>query len=305
MKYGPHQLEAFLAVADSCSFSGAARRLGVSQPALSRTIRQLEASLGARLFDRDTRNVVLTPVGAELRPLAERLALEFGGAFGELDRFIAGDRGRVVIAALPSIAAVVLPPVLAALRAERPDIDVVVLDGLSGTVLDAVAGGRAEIGLTVRPTPSAQFDYTPLLSDEVGLVCRGDDGAAEGETATWSCFTRRPFVAMAPHSSVRALTDAAFLQAGLAVAPLYQCAFLGTTGRLVAAGLGLTALPRLTLPLTAAPGLVWRPLTRPAMVRQIGIVTRTGRTPSPAAARCLDLVRATAGAVAAGDVTRG
>ncbi len=299
MRATPHQLACFLAVADTNSFSEAARRLGLSQPALSRTVRLLEEALGARLFDRDTRNVALTPVGAELQPIAERLQAEFGGAFGELARFVSGGRGRVTVAALPSIAAVLLPSVVAAFAAERPDVDVLIEDGLSGSVLDAVAEGRAEIGLTVQPSPSAQLDYRPLLSDAFGLVCRDDDGLAACDAQPWSAFAGRPFVAMAPASSVRRMTDSVFLQAGLAIRPLFQCAFLGTTGRLVAAGLGLTALPRLTLPLAAADGLAWRPLTRPATRRQMGIVTRANRSLSPAGAALLALVEAEAKRVTA------
>lgn len=298
MKATPHQLACFLAVAETSSFSEAARRLGLSQPALSRTVRLLEEALGARLFDRDTRNVALTPVGAELKPIAERLDAEFGEAFGELARFVAGGRGRVTVAALPSVAAVLLPSSIAAFAAECPDVDVLIEDGLSGSVLDAVREGRAEIGLTVQPPPSAQLDYRPLLSDAFGLVCRDDDGLATRGSHPWSTFSTRPFVAMAAASSVRRMTDSVFLQAGLAIRPLFQCAFLGTTGRLVAAGLGLTALPRLTLPLAAAPGLVWRPLIHPTTHRQMGIVTRTHRSLSPAAAILLRYIEAEAKHVA-------
>ena len=88
---------------------------------------------------------------------------------------------------------------------------------------------------------------------------------------------------LASASSVRQITDAAFLQARLAIPPLYGCAFLGTTGHLVAAGLGITALPRLTLPLRGHLGLIWRRLERPVMRRQIGIITQVGRTLAPAA----------------------
>lgn len=294
MKATPHQLLCFQAVAETGSFSEAARRLGLSQPALSRAVQVLEEALGARLFDRDTRNVALTPVGAELLPIAERLGAEFGGAFGELARFVAGGRGRVTVAALPSIAAVLLPAAIAALAAERPDVEVLIHDGLSGAVGDAVRDGRAEIGLAVQPTPSARLDYRPLLADAFGLVCRDEDPLAVRDKSTWSIFAERPFVAMAPASSVRLMTDSVFLQSGLAVTPLYQCAFLGTAGSLVAAGLGITALPRLTVPLTAAPGLVWRPLARPAVRRQMGVVTRPNRSLSPAAAALLRLIEAEA-----------
>jgi LysR family transcriptional regulator, carnitine catabolism transcriptional activator len=279
----PQQLAAFLHLARSGSFSEAARLHGVSQPALSRTVQQLEEVIGQRLFDRTTRSVALTSTGQELLPIAERLVAEFDSSFGELARFVAGRCGRVALAALPSIAAVLLPPAIARYRLDHPDVEVAIIDGLSGSVLDAVAEGRADIGLTIKPSPRTTLSYRPLMSDEFGVVCRPDDALAGEEALPWSVFAQRPFVAMAPESSVRQMTDAAFLQAGLAIPPLYGCAFLGTTGHLVAAGLGITALPRLTLPLLGRLGLVWRRLERPVMRRHMGAVTRAGRTPAPAA----------------------
>lgn len=279
----PQQLSAFLHLACTGSFSEAARLQGVSQPALSRAVQQMEVTVGRRLFDRTTRSVALTPTGEELRPIAERLVAEFDGAFGELARFVEGRRGQVAVAALPSVAAVLLPPAVARYREGHPEVEVAILDGLSGSVLDAVAEGRADIGLTIQPSPRATLAYRPLLSDEFGLVCRPDDELAGDGPLPWSAFKGRPFVAMAPESSVRQMTDAAFLQAGLAIPPLYGCAFLGTTGHLVAAGLGITALPRLTLPLLGRLGLGWRRLERPLMRRQMGVVTRVGRTLAPAA----------------------
>ncbi|MHB0707197.1 LysR family transcriptional regulator [Roseomonas mucosa] len=278
------QLSAFLQLARTGSFSEAARQLGVSQPALSRMVQQMEETVGARLFDRTTRSVALTPTGQDLCPIAERLVAEFDSSFSELGRFIEGRRGRVAVAALPSVAAVLLPPAIAQYRQGRADVEVAVLDGLSGSVLDAVTEGRADIGLTIRPSPRTTLSYRPLVSDEFGLVCRPDDAlAGDGSPLPWSAFEGRPFVAMAPESSVRQMTDAAFLQAGLAIPPLYGCAFLGTTGHLVASGLGITALPRLTMPLLGRLDLVWRRLEHPVMRRQIGVVTQSRRSLAPAA----------------------
>jgi LysR family transcriptional regulator, carnitine catabolism transcriptional activator len=291
MNLSPRQLSAFVRLAGTGSFGEAARLQGVSQPALSRAIQQMEAAVGRRLFDRTTRSVVLTPTGRELLPIAERLVAEFDGSFGELARFVDGQRGRIAVAALPSIAAVLLPPAIARFREGRPEVEVAVLDGLAGSVLDAVAEGRADIGLTIRPSPRATLAYRPLLSDEFGLVCRPDDELAGVGPLPWSAFEGRPFVAMAPESSVRQMTDAAFLQAGLAIPPLYGCAFLGTTGHLVEAGLGVTALPRLTLPLLGRLDLVWRRLERPVMRRQMGVVTRAGRTLAPATEAFLVVLR--------------
>ncbi|GJE03098.1 LysR family transcriptional regulator [Methylobacterium isbiliense] len=283
INFTPQQLSAFLHLAATGSFSEAAQRQGVSQPALSRTIQQMEAMVGGRLFDRTTRKVALTPIGHELHRIAERLTAEFDSAASELARVVAGRSGRVTVAALPSIAAVLLPPAIAHFREGHPDVAVTILDGLSESVLEAVAQGRADLGLTIRPSPHATLTYRSLLADEFGLVCRADDDLAGEGPLPWSVFRNRPFIAMASTSSVRQMTDAAFLQAGLAIPPLFGCAFLGTTGNLVAAGLGITALPRLTLPLLGPCGLVWRRLEQPVMRRQMGIVTRTGRTLAPAA----------------------
>lgn len=297
----PQQLEVFLRVAAAGSFSGAARVLAVSQPALSRTIKVLEDQIGARLFDRDSRTVTLTPTGAALLPIAERMIREFTGEFAELARFVAGRRGRVAIAALPSVSAALLPAALRRFAAAFPEVEIVILDGLSQSVVDAVTNGQADFGLTAQPPPGQGFAYAPLLSDEFGLVCQSDDAMAAGTTSlTWSVFTDRPFVAMAASSSVRAMTDAAFLQAGLTIPARYECAFLGTAGALVAAGLGLTALPRLAMPLTASGALHWRPLREPVLRRPIGLVTHMSRTLAPAALAFIDILRRTVAEVSAG-----
>lgn len=291
------QLASFLAVVEEGSFTRAARRLAVSQPALSRTIKLIEDMLGARLFDRDTRNITLTPVGIELTAFARRLVSEIDGAAGELRRFVEGRRGRVTVAALPSIAAMVLPQAIAAFSASSPDVDIRIRDGLSERVLAAVENGEADFGLTVQSQSNSRLDHRPLCSDELGLVCRADDPLLTLRKLTWAAFANRRFIAMAPDSSVRRATDAAFLQSGVQANSLYECASLGTTGHLIAAGMGISALPRLTLPLTGVPDLRWRRLDGPRIVRMIGTVVRADRTLSPAASAFLRNVEEVAGAL--------
>jgi LysR family transcriptional regulator, carnitine catabolism transcriptional activator len=306
----PQHLAAFLHLARTGSFSEAARLQGVTQPALSRTIQFMEDVIGNRLFDRTTRSVELTPTGRELRPIAERLVAEFTGAFGELAQFVEGRRGRIVIAALPSVAAVLLPGAIARFQRRYPAVDFLIDDDLAANVTAATSEGRADIGVTLRPPQSDTLSYRELVADEFGLVCRTDDVLAERQMVAWSSLADRPFIGMAPETSVRAMTDAAFVQAGLAIKPMYQCSFLGTTGSLVAQGLGVTALPRLTLPLLNIGNLVWRPLIKPSLRRPIGVVTRIGRSLSPAALHFLDaladetrhLSKSTAGAARGGAI---
>ncbi len=283
MKVTLHQLEVFLSVAELRSFTEAGRALNVSQPALSRTIRQIEDGVGARLFDRDTRNVELTPAGRELAPIARRILGEFEGAFSELAQFVEGRSGRVTVAALPSIAAAILPATIERFRHGHPQVDFTIRDALSDVIVSAVDEGHADLGVTVRPPVSERLAYRPLLSDDFVLVCRADDPLAGDAAVPWSVFEGRAFIAMASSSSVRAMTDAAFLQAALAVKPLYECEHIATAGSLIAAGLGVTALPRLTLPLIGFARMSVRPLEQPILSRSIGVVTRIGRSLSPAA----------------------
>jgi LysR family carnitine catabolism transcriptional activator len=286
----PQQLSAFLHLSNTGSFRDAARLQRISQPSLSRTIQAMEQALGRRLFDRTTRRVQLTPTGSELRPIAERLIAEFDTALGDLAQFLEGRRGRVVIAALPSISAVLLPGAIARFLKENASVDFQIRDGLSATVVETVVSGKADMGLTVRPTPAENLSYRALAADAFGLVCRPDHPLAREASSPWTVFANEPFIAMDPHSSVRAMTDAAFMQVGIAVRPLYECAFLATTGNLVAQGLGITALPRLTLPMIGARDLVWRPLVSPSLQRSLGVVTSLGRSLSPAASAFLDVL---------------
>src|SRR5688572_1076538 len=118
------QLETLVAAADAGSFSAAAARLGISQPALSETIRRLEAETGLRLFDRTTRSLALSADGRHAVAIAREVVRDFQASLGSLMDRAKGRRGRVTLAALPSIACGVLPAALRAFRRDFPGIDV-------------------------------------------------------------------------------------------------------------------------------------------------------------------------------------
>lgn len=286
-------LRLFQQLAQTCSFSETARLANVSQPALSRTIRLLEEQLEARLFDRDTRNVSLTPAGEALFPVVNRLLADFDGAFSEVARSLGGQHGRVVLGALPSFAASTLPRFLAAFQPAHPNISIVVRDGLSGAVYQQMRDREVDFAVLTPPDAHEEdFAFEPLLDDPCALVCRRVDWPDPARTATWRYFTDRPFIAMAAHSSVRELADAAFIRAKLTVRPLYECAQLATVGGLIAAGLGVSALPLSTRPMLDAYDLAWLPLERPRISRQIGITYLAQRSLSPQAERVRDALSA-------------
>lgn len=276
------QLEAFVQVADSGSFRRAAARLGQAQPVLSRLIGQAEQTLGARLFDRDTRRVEITPAGRELLPLAQRLLRDFDDTLGDFGAFMAGRSGRVSMVVLPSVSVAWVPRAMAAFARTHSQVNFALAEAPADTLLALLEAGRADFGISVRPAPQQRLHYRHLQDDPFVLVCRRDDPLAARAAVPWSVFGMRDCIMSAAHSSIRQVTDAVFLRQRTPPSPVLEYPSVAAAGALVAAGLGITALPVLALQLVDMRELVAVPLVRPAMARPIGIVTRIGRSLSPA-----------------------
>src|ERR687893_1704131 len=114
------QLETVVAVADAASFSQAAAELGISQPSLSETIKRVEEELGVRVFERTTRSLSLTPEGEHAVAVAREAVRDFRLALESIAERTQGRRGRLTIAALPSVACAVLPPAIQAFKRQFP-----------------------------------------------------------------------------------------------------------------------------------------------------------------------------------------
>lgn len=276
-----NSLRLFLQIAYSRSFSETGRKENISQPALSRTVRLLEEQLGTRLFDRNSRNVSLTAAGEAMLPIVERLISDFDHAFSELALTFSGTRARVLIGALPSIAASMLPGAIASFLKTHPQVEIILRDQLSGTLYQQMQERQIDLAITT-PQEESEFTFEPFMEDPMVLVAR--EGMLDTlEPCDWSVFTGKPFVAMAPRSSVRELTDQAMHKAGVSFHPLYECSQLATVGALIEAGLGITALPRSTIDMIDSPLIMVRPLSDPVITRQIGLAYLTDRTLPPAA----------------------
>lgn len=275
------QLEAFVQVAASASFRQAALQLGQSQPALSRSIRQAEQTVGARLFDRDTRHVEITAAGRELLPIAQRILREFDHALGDFGEFMAGRSGRVSVAALPSVGVALVPRAVAALLRTHPQVTFALSEAPADTVSAMVENGRADLGISVRPEPRQRLQYRHLHDDPFVLVCRRDHPLATRKAVAWSVFGTHPCIVSAAQTSIRPVTDAVFLRRRTPVRPVLEYPSVAAAGAMVAAGVGITALPVLALPLLNMTELVAVPLQRPFMTRPIGVLTRIGRSLPP------------------------
>ncbi|MEV6591343.1 LysR family transcriptional regulator [Streptomyces acidicola] len=283
------QLAAYSAVARAVSFTAAAAEMHVSQSSLSRAVADLERTLGMRLLERDTRNVQLTPAGAEALRVADQILATHRAGLAQLGRYVTGERGTVALATLPSPAAVLLPPVISAFRDRRPEVTIRILDGLERFVLERVVDGDADFAVTTVARPRTPgIELRPLVRDRFDAVLPEGHPLAERDEVTWQELGGEPFLAVGTDSSVRRITDAAFAQAGVEARPAAEAGSVATVGGLVAAGLGVSAMPALVHPLVAPGKWVRRPLVDPVVERQLYVVLPVRRSLPPGARAFLE-----------------
>lgn len=280
----PFELQVFSVLAEKGSFRAVADHFSLSQPAVSRAVARIEGRIGARLFDRTSRSVVLTPQGEAVLPIARRVVHDLTTSLDEIAQSMSSVGGHVAIAALPSIVSAMLPPVFSRLRQRDPGIRLSIVDTLLDGVTGAVTQGEVDFGIAVEPSrarPDLAFD--PLTTDRFVAVIPKSHALARRQDLTWTDLAAHAFIAMKTMTSVRQSTDESFVAAGCEVVPAFEVSHLASAGALVAANLGVTALPELALKAFDTSGISVRPLGSPIVHRAICLVTRRRRTLSAAA----------------------
>jgi len=291
MNISSRQLRAFVALADEKHFTRAALRCHLTQPAFSALIMALEASLGVRLFERSTRHVELTPEGRVFEPSARNLLLDMAHAAHNLSDHIARRRGRVAIAALPSLAAGWLPSILAEYHQTYPDISLLLHDALLDTCLNMVLGGNVDFAVAARNDNQHGLEFEFLHDDRFYLVCHSDHPLAQrAEPVCLHQLTGLPLIQMARNSSVRQCLEANPTTRGLPV--FLEVEHLATVTGLVAAGLGISMVPAMTLFHFRHPGIAVLPLAGQALSRPLYLVCKRHRSLSLAAQSFYDLLLA-------------
>jgi DNA-binding transcriptional LysR family regulator len=290
INFALEELQAFVAVADRCNFRLAAEHLCISQPALSRRIDKLETALGLRLLERTTRQVDLTEGGRQFLERARQTLEDLEDAVARLSDSAQARRGQVTVACVPSVAQHVLPGILQRFAQQQPNVRVRIIDDSAHRVLAAVVSGEADFGLNFTGAQEPDVEFDMLGRDDYVLVMpQGHALAGRGHVA-WVELAGQKMVAVSRQSANRLLVDQAL--APLAQRPLwfYETEHVAGALGLVAAGLGLAALPRLSVP-PRHEALCRVPLVDPVVSRVVGLVTRRGRPLSPTAALLCEQVR--------------
>jgi LysR family carnitine catabolism transcriptional activator len=288
MNLSTRDLRAIIALVDERNFTRAAERCHLSQSAFSSMIRAIEDSLGARLFDRTTRNVELTPEGRLFEESARRVLADLDDMVGNFRDYATRRKGRVSVAALPSMAAGWLPKILAEFRGKHPGIELELFDVLSDQCLALVRAGRADLAIASAGPQEKDLVTDELCADRFHLVHPKDHPLSTKVNIRLKDLAEYPFVHLARTSSVRQHLDAALHP--LQMRTLLEVEQLATVTALVEAGLGITVVPALTLFHFRRPGLVLRPLQLPNLMRRIYLVRRRGHSLSAAASGLHELM---------------
>ncbi|MGK9172402.1 LysR family transcriptional regulator [Yokenella regensburgei] len=270
------QLATYKLVISRGSFTAAATVLGLSQPAVSLQIRQLEATLQARLIERTGRGIRPTPAGLTLLEHCAEIDRAVNTAVQAVARHQQHISGSVVLGTGATLCIHLLPPVLLALRQLWPKLTVDVRTGNTQDIVRAIEENRIDIGLVTLPAAGKNIEITPAMKEEFVVI--GATGL-EGVDAPFSparCAAM-PLIVFESGSGVRQQIDNWFLSAGVEAKSVMELGSVEAIKRMVRAGLGVSIVPRMAVaqPLERE-GLEIFPL-EPPLHRTLGWVMRQDR----------------------------
>jgi DNA-binding transcriptional LysR family regulator len=274
--------QAFLTVVDTGTVHEAAARLGISQPALSRRLQRLEASIGVRLFARAHRRLHLSEAGAELLP---HVRMHLDG----LEHALAAVRdantygiASVTIGCLATLSVAILPPVLAEFASRHPQVQVRVLDLSAREIEASVRDGTADFALTMLRMDEPTLRQELVAEELMALLVPAAHPLSARDQVDWKELEGKLLIGVGPQSANRRLLEQAQSRIGVVLRWRHEVQRLSTAVELVLAGMGIAVLPMLSL---ASPreGLKAVALTNPQITRRLGILRRPDSPLSPTA----------------------
>lgn len=262
-------LATFRLVAQRGSFSAAADVLGISQPAVSLQVRQLEQFLQTRLIERTGRGVKATAAGMALLLHGERIEQAVNEAVQSVNDCSQNVSGTVSLGTGATACIHLLPPLLQQLRERYPMLVVGVTTGNTQDIARAVEENRLDMGLVTLPASGRGLDITAVLREEFVFISASVQAELSPEA-----LQNLPLIAFEAGSGTHTLIDGWFQQAGLKVTPVMQLGSIEAIKRMVAAGLGYSIIPRMAVARRYdSEGLHVQSLS-PLLYRQLGVVLR-------------------------------
>lgn len=282
-----YQLGYFIEIARQRSFTRAAERLHMAQPALSQQMKNLESELGTALFIRGRKEIQLTAAGKAFLPRAEALLTQAEAAKAVVSDVAQLRGGKLVIAAIPSVSACLLPEVIRSFGKQHGKVELQLIEDSSERVAASVESGLADVGFLQLPASKAAFEAQTIITEPFVMLVAKSHALAKLKEVTLKQLSTESFIFYKGRARDTALESCR--KAGFEPRIACESGELETVRALVAAGLGLAVVPQLAagnLPKTIQAIAI----REPKMQRQIAAVWQKGSVLSPAAQALLKLI---------------
>ncbi len=290
MNLTTRQLRIFVLLAETLSFQRTAEMLHVTQPTLSKLLKETEETLGVQLFERTTRMVRLSREGQDILETARKITALHDKSMLELEQRLRDRNNRVAVAALPTLAASLIPLLIQSLAHKHPRVRVDVFDPIASEALQLLRERRVDIAVTTMNDEAASdLVYHELFTEPFVLF---HSARIKPDVTRWAPeeLARLPLISMPPGTSVRMLTERAFQAASQPFNPVHSLRDLNTIARFVQHDCGIALLPESSLDNATQRGVLKTRL-RQALTRSVGMYVRGDSQPSRLLRHTLDELR--------------
>jgi DNA-binding transcriptional LysR family regulator len=279
-----NQLRVFNAICDELNMTSAARRLHISQPAVSKQLAELEQSLGTVLVDRLPRGLKLTAAGEVLARHAKRVFQAEQAAELELGQLLGLHAGKLAIGASTTIGGYLVPTIIADFHRDHPEVGVELQIDNTHAITEAVLSGELDVGLTEGLWPAEGTDEQVFAHDEMVVIVGGIHPLAKSHRLQLAQLATQPWISREHGSGTREVIEAAFAERGVQLRPTMSLGSTEAIKRAVAHGLGFALVSRVTVELELSVGSLVAPSVEGLHIRRaLHLVTPRGKQPSAAA----------------------
>src|SRR5215510_12785496 len=289
------QLRAFVAIAESGTFTAGALRVHVTQAAISMQIRQLEQEVGARVFVRAPRHVILTEAGEHLLQRARQILREHDAALDEIAELAGAERGRLRIgSAAAMILTDQLPKILKELRKQHPAADIAVASGTSESLVDQILAGELDIAFVSLPVDVRGIQTERLSEDQLVAIASPRHKLAKQRTISAYTLAGEKLILGERGGNTRRLIDRFFAQAGVNLHVAMELSRQQAIKRMVEEDMGIGIVPLQSVKEEVEKGKLIRWWIEGAQINwELGIAQLSNGYDSPIMQKFVSLARKT------------
>lgn len=282
-------MRSLVAIADTGSITEAADRIGLTQPALSRRLQQLEDYFGAELFSRGRKGVQLTEIGRLVESEARILIARYDHLRDQVRAHQGLEGGTVRIGGGATAVSFLLPKAIATFQGRHPAVKFQLKEAGSNEVAEDVINGRLELGLVTMPVKNRDLKVWPLLTDRIVLVGPKQHPLAKKRRISASALDGISFVGFEADTAVRQIIDATLRDAGVAMNVVMELRSIPAILRMVATTGNLAFVSQLGV--DSLEDVAEIEVKNFKVERELAVIARRGSTLSPAAQAFADLLR--------------